>query len=151
MFKNANVARLATRAVLVLTLLAIGFNSIGLFDSSVSASAKMEGVIKLVPSVFFIAGIWMVERAFKAISVGEAVEVALGDLLARLGLCLFLGGISFVFMQPLLLTLLLPKWFAVAWFDVPSITLGCLGLLLFFMARQLKDAGVLRAEMEEIF
>jgi hypothetical protein len=61
-----------------------------------------------------------------------------------------LGGISFVFLQPLLLRLVLPNYFAVAWFDVPSITLGCLGLLLYFMARHLKDAGLLRAEMEDI-
>ena len=150
MFTDARRARLATRAVLLLTLFAIGLNYIDLFDPVVSASAKVEAMIKLFPSVFFIAGIWMVERAFKAISVGQAVESALGDLMKRLGLCLFFGGISFVFLQPLLLTLLVPDWFAVAWFDVPSITLGCLGLLLFFMARHLNDAGLLRAEMEEI-
>lgn len=150
MFIDASRARLATRAVLLLTLLAIGLNGIGLFDPAVSANAKLEGMIKLFPSLFFIAGIWMVELAFKAISIGEAVEIALGDLMKRLGLCLFLGGISFVFLQPLLLRLVLPNWFAIAWFDVPSITLGCLGLLLVFMARHLKDAGLLRAEMEDI-
>jgi len=150
MFIDASRARLATRAVLLLTLLAIGLNSIDLFSPVVSASAKLEGIIKLFPSLFFVAGIWMVERAFKAISIGEAVEIALGDLMKRLGICLFLGGISFVFLQPLLLRLVLPNYFAVAWFDVPSITLGCLGLLLFFMARHLKDAGLLRAEMEDI-
>jgi len=150
MFIDARRARLATRAVLLLTLLGIGLNSIGLFDPIVPASAKLEGVIKLIPSLFFIAGIWMVERAFKAISIGQAVENALGDLMKRLGLCLFFGGISFVFLQPLLLTLMVPDWFAVAWFDVPAITLGCLGLLLFFMARHLKDAGLMRAEMEDI-
>lgn len=150
MFIDARRARLATRAVLFLTLLAIGLNSISLFDPVVSASAKLEGMIKLFPSLFFIAGIWTVERALKAILIGDAVEIALGDLMKRLGLCLFLGGISFVFVQPLLLRLVLPNYFAVAWFDVPSITLGCLGLLLFIMARHLKNAGLLREEMEDI-
>jgi hypothetical protein len=150
MFICANRARLATRAVVLLTLLAIGLNSIDLFNPVVSTSAKLEGMIKLFPSLFFVASIWMVERAFKAISIGEAVEIALGDLMKRLGICLFLGGISFVFLQPLLLRLVLPNFFAVAWFDVPSITLGCLGLLLFLMARHLKDAGLLRAEMDDI-
>lgn len=150
MFIDARRARRATCAVLLLTLLAIGLNAFGLFNPVVSASTKLEGMIRLLPSSFFIAGIWMVERAFKAISIGETVEIALGDLMKRLGLCLFLGGISFVFLQPLLLRLVLPNFFAVAWFDVPSITLGCLGLLLFFMARHLKDAGLLRAEMEDI-
>ena len=150
MFQNPNLARLATRSVLLLTLFAIGLNSIDFFYPDVPVSIKIEKTITLLPSVFYVAGIWMVERAFKAISVGETVEVALGNLMTRLGLCLFFGGVSFVFLQPLLLTLMLPEWFAVAWFDVPSITLGCLGLLLFFMARQLKEAGLLRAEMEEI-
>ena len=150
MFIDASRARLATRAVLLLTLLAIGLNSIGLFNPVVSTSAKLEGMIKLFPSLFFVAGIWMVERAFKTISIGEAVEIALGDLMKRLGICLFLGGMAFVFLQPLLLRLVLPNFFAVAWFDVPSITLGCLGLLLFLMAQHLKDAGLLRAEMEDI-
>lgn len=150
MFQNPNLARLATRSVLLLTLFAIGLNSIGFFYPDVPTSIKIEMAITLLPSVFFVAGIWMVELAFKAISVGETVEAALSNLMTRLGLCLFFGGVSFVFLQPLLLTLMLPDWFAVAWFDVPSITLGCLGLLLFFMARQLKEAGLLRAEMEEI-
>lgn len=150
MFQNPNLARLATRSVLLLTLFAICLNSIDFFYPDVPATIKIEKTINLLPSVFFVAGIWMIERAFKAISVGETVEAVLGNLMTRLGLCLFFGGLSFVFLQPLLLTLMLPEWFGVAWFDVPSITLGCLGLLLFFMARQLKEAGLLRAEMEEI-
>ncbi|GMN04319.1 hypothetical protein [Erythrobacter sp. MTPC3] len=147
--RNARLARYATLGVLVLVLLAMGLSILFLFDEGRSAEAKIQHFAATLPSLFFVGGIWMTERAFKAIAVGQAVELALSNLLERLGICLFLGGMAFVFGRPLILKALLDSS-AWGWFDVPAITLGCVGLLLFVLGRPLRVAAAARAELDEI-
>ena len=149
-FTTARNARFATIAVLVCTISGLALNSTGLFSDHGGQDAQIRQVAGLIPSLCYVAAIWMVERAFRSIGRGQRIEVALGNLMQNLGLWLFLGGIAFVFVQPLLLKALTVSWGAWAWFDVPSITLGCLGLLLFVMARPLRDAATARAEIEGI-
>lgn len=146
---NPGFGRYATLGVLVLVLLAVGFNSTGLFADEVGSAAKVAQLAALLPSLFFIAAIWMVERAFHAISAGQPIEAALVALLQRLGLCLFLGGLAFVFGQPWLSNLATGTR-TLAWFDIPAITLGCLGLLMIVMARPLRQAAEAQAELAEI-
>mgnify|MGYP001170499938 CR=1 FL=1 len=146
---NPKFARYATLVVLVCVVLAVAMNSTGLFAQEVGRAAKLQQIAALVPSVFFIAAIWMVERAFRAISDGQPLELALVALLRRMGMCLFLGGLTFVFVQPWLNKLLLGAT-PIAWFDIPAITLGCLGLLMVVMARPLREAAEAQAELGEI-
>lgn len=144
------IVRLATFVVLAVVISGIGMNGTGLLAPDVPADAKLRHIIMLLPSAFFIVAIWMVQRTFRAIASGQFIEHALANLLRSLGVCLFLGGLSFVFFQPVLLRTLTSNWSAWAWFDVPAITLGCLGLMLFVLSPILRDAGRARAELEEI-
>lgn len=148
--QSLSIVRIATLAVLAAVLLGTALNATGLFDPAVSADMKTRHLIMQLPSIFFIAAIWMVARAFHAIAAGEAVEQALANLLQRLGTCLLLGGGSFVFIQPLLLRSLTSQPAGWVWFDVPAMTLGCLGLMLFLMSSPLREAGKARAELAEI-
>jgi hypothetical protein len=147
--RNPKMARYATRGVLAVVIMGVVLNGSVFLDPARNQAATIQQAAATVPALFFIAGIWMIERAFKAITLGEAVEAALSILLQRLGFCLFVGGLSFVFAQPLLTKVLLgtSAW---AWFDVPAITLGCLGLLLIVLARPLREAAEARSELEEI-
>lgn len=148
--QRLNIVRIATGAVLLVVLSGTVLNGSGLFDPAISTDMKTRHLIMQVPSIFFIAAIWMVGRAFHAIAAGEAVEQALANLLQRLGLCLFLGGLSFVFLQPLLLRGLTSASSGWVWFDVPAMTLGCLGLMLVFLSAPFRDAAAARAELAEI-
>lgn len=143
-------ARFATIAALIFVVCGLMLNSTGLLSPDVSVEAHIRHAAGLVPSLFYVAGIWMIERAFRSIERGQRIEAALGTLMKRLGHCLFFGGIAFVFVQPVLLKTLTSHWSAWIWWDVPSITLGCLGLLLFTMAEPLRDAATARAEMDVI-
>lgn len=142
-------ARYATLGVLAIALLGVGMNSTGFLDPSSGEAAMVHQAAATLPSLFFIGGIWTVERAFKAIERGEAVEAALSILMMRLGFCLFAGGLAFVFAQPLLTKVILgtSPW---GWFDVPTITLGSLGLLLMVLARPLREAADVRSELDGI-
>lgn len=147
-FKHQKIVRYATRTVLLLSLLGVGLNATGLFDPNVETAKKIWFIAGMLPTLFFVAAIVMIDRAYTAIAEGETVETALSSLIARLGLCLFLGGIAFVFAQPLVTKVILgtSAW---AWFDVPSITIGCLGLLLMIVAHPLREAAAMRAELDE--
>jgi hypothetical protein len=147
---SARYARFATFAVLVFVACGLMLNSSGLLSPNVSMEAQIRHAAGLVPSLFYVTGIWMVDRAFRSIERGQRIEAALSTLMKRLGHCLFFGGIAFVFVQPVILKTLTSHWSAWVWFDVPSITLGCLGLLLFTMAEPLRDAATARAEMDVI-
>ena len=146
---SPKLARYATWSVLAIVLLGVGLNSTGLLAAERDYASAVRQVAATIPSLFFIGGIWMVERAFKAIERGQEVEAALSNLMTRLGFCLLAGGLAFVFAQPLLTKAVLGSspW---GWFDVPAITLGCLGLLLRVLARPLREAAEARSELEEI-
>ena len=133
---SPKLARYATWSVLAIVLLGVGLNSTGLLAAERDYASAVRQVATTIPSLFFIGGIWMVERAFS-------------NLMTRLGFCLLAGGLAFVFAQPLLTKAVLGSspW---GWFDVPAITLGCLGLLLLVLARPLREAAEARSELEEI-
>lgn len=143
-------ARYLTLIVLALALLGVMLNSTGLLSADVAGAAKIRYLAATLPTLFYLAAIWMLQRAHAAIARGEAVEPALATLLERLGVCLFFGGIARVFGELLLVRLLLGVQTSWAWIDVAAITLGCVGLLLFVLARPLRDAVKARAELAEI-
>ena len=144
------LAHRATLTVLALVVFAIALNATGLFSPTVPTSATVAHLIGLVPTAFFVAAIWMVSLAAKAIARGHAKEAVLARLTGRLGVCLFLGGLAFVFLQPLLLNVFVGRWSGYAVFDIPAITLGCLGVLLTLVAHILRQAADVRRELDEI-
>jgi hypothetical protein len=140
----------ATTMVLVLTGAGVLLNSTGLLAGEVAGSAKVRLAAGLLPTLFYLAAIGMVQRAHAAIVRGEAVEATLARLLERLGICLLLGGLARVFGEIWIVRLIAGGVSSVAWFDVAAITLGCVGLLLVLLARPLRAAGQARAELADI-
>lgn len=141
-------ARYLTLLVLMVALLGVISNNLGLLDCPYTV--KIRRVAAILPTLFYIAAIWMIQRAYAAIARGDAVEAALATLLERLGLCLFLGGIARVFGQLWIIRMALGAPASWAWFDVGAMTLGSIGLLLFILARPLRDAAKARTELAEI-
>ncbi|UUL83792.1 hypothetical protein [Sphingomonas qomolangmaensis] len=143
-------ARYLTLIVLAFALLGVVLNSTGLLDAERAEGTKIKYLVATLPTVFYLAAIWMIQHAHAAIAKGEAVEAALATLLEHLGICLFLGGVARVFGELWLVRLLLGVSTSQGIFDVAAITLGCVGLLLFVLARPLRDAVRARAELAEI-
>lgn len=138
----------ATLGVLALVSMAIALNSVGMAGSAAGTDARIAQAIHTIPSLFFVAAIWLTQRAFGAMARGEAIEAALGRLVPGIGTCLVAGGATFVFVQPLLLRAFTERYSAIAWFDVPAITLGCLGLLLIALSAAFRSAAQKSAELE---
>ncbi|WP_404336297.1 hypothetical protein AB2M62_18845 [Sphingomonas sp. MMS12-HWE2-04] len=143
-------ARYLTLLVLVVGFLGVTMNNLSLLDADCSYAVKVRRFAAMLPSLFYLAAIWMIQRAHAAIARGDAVESALATLLERLGACLFLGGIARVFGQLWIIRLALGEPASFAWFDVGAMTLGSLGLLLFILARPLRDAAKARTELAGI-
>lgn len=141
-------ARYLTLMILALSVLGIMLNSIGMLDAG--GAAWIRHLAAKLPMLFYVAAIWMIQRAHAAIARGDAVEAALAALLERLGICLFLGGIARVFGQLWIIRLALGVPTSLAWFDAAAVTLGCVGLLLFVLARPLREAAKARTELAEI-
>lgn len=147
---EVRTVRMLTILVLVALVLGLSLNATGLVDAEADETAKRLQLIGMLPTIFYLAAIWVIQRAFSAIAKGDAVEIALARLLGWLGVCLFLGGIARVFGEPWLTRLVLERPWSWVYFDVAAITLGCIGLLLVIVARPLREAARIRAELSEI-
>ena len=98
---------------------------------------------------FSLWAIFSVRRMILAVGEGRGHDHQLAPLLARVGIALFLGGISTVFAAPLLRLALAGRG-AIAHYDVSAITLGVVGLSLVVVARLLAGAADMRRELDEI-
>ena len=148
--RHIRTVQLLTLFVLACIVAGVALNSTGLFDPARDAAAKVRQLAATLPTLFYLAAIWMIARTHAAMSRGEAVEAALATLLERLGACLFLGGLARVFGELWLIKIVLGTTGSWAWFDTAAITLGCVGLLMIALARPLRDAARTRAELAEI-
>ena len=98
---------------------------------------------------FYLWAIWSVRRLILAVGRGVGHDALLATMLRRIGVALFLGGISAVFVGP---------WIAramrgggsYAYYDVAAITVGVVGLALLIVAHLLGEAAELRRELDEI-
>lgn len=148
---SARLAAVLTAMVLVLFALGFGLNATGMVMPGGDSVVRKMLMASVLPMLCYLAAIWMIGRAFAALAGGGAVEPVLARLMKRLGLCLFLGGIARVLVEPMLMhfTVGIGRW-PFANFDGAAITLGVVGLLLFLLARSIGDAAVMRAELEAI-
>lgn len=150
MFRNARVAQALTALVLLAVAMGVTLNSTGLVIGASNNTYRSAQLIATLPVLFYLVAIWTVHRAFGALARGDAVERVLSELLARVGICLFFGGLVRVFAEPFLLRWVFEGPWPVANFDVAAITLGTVGLLLVLVALPLRDAASMRAELAEI-
>ncbi len=116
------------------------------------ASGRVPSVGQFVwrlPLLFYLWAVWSVRRAVIAIGRGEGHEEALGQLIGRVGLALFLGGIATVFISPWLAAWINGRG-SFAFYDVSAITVGVVGAALVLVARLLGQAAAMRRELDEI-
>jgi hypothetical protein len=116
------------------------------------ASGRVPSVGQLVwrmPLIFYLWAVWSVRRAIVAIGRGEGHDEAIAQLIGRVGLALFLGGIATVFVSPWLAAWINGRG-SFAFYDVSAITVGVVGAALVLVARLLGQAAAMRRELDEI-
>lgn len=148
--RDAAIARNLTLMVLAALAVGMALNATGLIAPDHSGSAKLVQLITMLPMLCYLAAIWTIHRAFAALVRGCAVEQTVAKLLVQLGALMFLGGILRVFAEPWLTRFVLGRPWPWANVDVAAITLGAAGLLLILLARPLRHAARMRAELDEI-
>lgn len=148
---DAVIARRLTGIVVVVLVLGMAINATGLMMPGRGESAKLAQAITMLPMLCYLAAVWTIHLAFSALARGDRGERIVAKLLVRVGTCLFLGGILRVFGEAWLTRLVLGQPWPLANFDVAAITLGTAGLFLILLARPLRDAAWMRAELDTIF
>lgn len=148
--RDAAIARNLTAMVLAMLVLGAVLNATGLAAPDRSGIAKLLQAITMLPVLCYFAAIWTIHRAFAALARGDAVEQAVAKLLVQLGALMFLGGILRVFGEPWLTRFVLGRPWPWANGDVAAIVLGVAGLLLILLARPLRQAARMRAELDGI-
>ncbi|PJI90878.1 DUF2975 domain-containing protein [Sphingomonas koreensis] len=148
--RDAAIARNLTGVVLAVLALGLALNASGLVMPGGSGPAKLLQAITMLPMLCYLAAVWMIHLAFSALARGDAVERIVATLLVRVGTCMFLGGLLRVFVEPWLTRLALGRPWPWANFDVAAITLGTAGLFLILLARPLRHAAWMRAELDAI-
>ena len=116
------------------------------------ASGRVPSVGQFIwrlPLLFYLWAVWSVRRAIVAIGRGEGHDEAIAQLIGRVGLALFLGGIATVFVSPWLAALINGRG-SFAFYDVSAITVGVVGAALVLVARLLGQAAAMRRELDEI-
>ena len=148
--RDAAIARNLTFMVLVMLALGMVLNATGLILPGNSGPAKIVQLSGMLPMLCYLAAVWMIQRAFSALARGDAVERIVAKLIVRVGACMFLGGLLRVFGEAWLTRLALGQRWPWANFDVAAITLGTAGLFLILLARPLRHAARMRAELDTI-
>lgn len=148
--RDAAIARNLTLMVLVVLALGLALNATGLTAPERSGTAKLVQLITMLPMLCYLAAIWTIHRAFAALARGKAVERIVAKLLVQVGVLMFLGGILRVFGEPWLTRFALGQPWPWANFDAAATTLGAAGLLLILIARPLRHAARMRAELDGI-
>jgi hypothetical protein len=148
--RRAAVARNLTLIVLAALAFGMALNATGLFAPDRGGSARFVQLITMLPTLCYLAAIWTIHRAFGALARGNAVERTVAKLLVQLGALMFFGGVLRVFAEPWLTRFALGRPWPWANIDIAAITLGAVGLLLILLARPLRQAARMRAELDGI-
>jgi hypothetical protein len=103
-----------------------------------------------LPMLLYLWAIWNARQAIAAVGQGDLFGPLVARLLGRVGLALFLGGLTQVFFVPWLLWGL--GWGpSIAYYDVAAITVGVVGATLMIVAQLLREAARMRQELDEFF
>lgn len=105
-------------------------------------------LVRQLPMLFYGWALWSVRSALADYAAGGSLGDRASRSLQCVGISLFLGGLSSVFAVPLVLRAIHGRG-SFAYFDVPAITLGAVGLSLVIIGRLLADAEAARRELEE--
>ena len=144
--RSSQILAVLITIVLVVLLFGIAIEIIAV------ASGRVPSVGQFVwrlPLLFYLWAVWSVRRAVVAIGRGEGHDEAIAQLIGRVGLALFLGGLATVFIAPWLAAWINGRG-SFAFYDVSAITVGVVGAALVLVARLLGQAAAMRRELDEI-
>lgn len=150
-----DIAKLRGRARVLMWLVTLPFALLALLALlQLWAVVRSDGLawpllVAFVPMYIYIAAIWMVRQALKAIALGAMFGAVVPRLLLRVGLALFFGALFNVFGVPLAMVVLetqLPTSF-----DGAAVTLGVVGATLALLSQLLQQANAMRDELDEFF
>lgn len=127
-----------------------------LFVLAVELSMLMQGrhggarfLIHRLPLLFYLWAIWNARQAIAAVGRGDGFGAILPRLIGRVGLALFLGALINVFFAPWL-SIALGWSSTIAYYDVAAITVGVVGATLMVLGQLLREAVLMREELDEI-
>lgn len=104
-------------------------------------------LVQRLPMLFYLWAIWNARQAIASIGRGDAFGAVVPRLLGRVGIALFLGGLTNVFFVQWLLWAL--GWGpSLAYYDVAAITVGVVGATLVIVAQLLRQAVQMREELD---
>jgi len=106
--------------------------------------------VAVSPEVFWLAALWWVRQALAAFARGDIFAPTVARMLERVGATLAAGALAATFVVPPLQRALGADpgyWIA---FDVAGVVLGALGLALAVIARVLRRAAAVQAELDEM-
>lgn len=101
-----------------------------------------------LPTFFYLYALWAARRAIMRIEQGQGLRSLLSQLLTRVGVALFAGGIVRVFVVPIGLLIGTGQG-AVAHYDVAAIALGAVGVSLVAIAKAVAQAERAQATLDE--
>jgi hypothetical protein len=119
-------------------------------DYAGTPSRWLGEVIRTVPTLFYLFGVWSIGSAMGQLAKGRLIQPTLVHALRRVGLSLGIGGLLSVFGITNLVRLVEGGHGSWAYFDVPGMTLGMIGGALFLLAGVVEQAGRLQAELDEM-
>lgn len=116
----------------------------------VPARQWLAHVIWVLPTVFYLFGVWSIGAAMGQLSKGRLIQPTLVHALRRVGLSLGFGGLLSVFGVTNVMRLIDGGRGGWAYFDVAGMTLGMIGGALFLLGRVMEQAGKVQAELDEM-
>ena len=156
--RSARLRRFVTGMLVVLWALLLlerfGAVMVELFRQGAGGASLHRLAYQLVvacPEVFYLLALWWIRQALAAFARGELYAPTITRMLDRVGVMLVAGALVNVFMVPAAARLLgfsPGYWIA---FDVSGLVLAATGLSLTIIARVLRSASGLQAELDEIF
>lgn len=123
----------------------------GLYRAAATHAAWREQLLLALPAVAYLAALWELRRGVVAVGAGRLFGPSLASALRRVGLLLVVGALTSLFVIPALYRFLGSAYPRSIDFDVATLVVAVLGLALAFVARLLQRAGVIEAELDEMF
>jgi len=107
-------------------------------------------LLQSVPALCYLYAVWVVGQAMGALSNGALFQPVLAMALRRAGVALGVGGVFSVFLMTNLMRLFGFSSGGWLYFDIPGMTLGMLGGVLFLLGALVERAGRLQTELDEM-
>jgi hypothetical protein len=149
--RRSRLLRDLTTLVLVLLVLTMGLQIALVLRAGVGEDLGSRILAMKAPLLLYVAAVWMVRGAFAQLARGSWFTQVLPRLLSRLGLCLFAGGVTEVFIVPQVLAFMTNgRPIPFAFFEPAAVTLGVVGAMLVMIGRLLAQAADMQAELDEI-